>query len=161
LAVGGIAAWNIRTGTPAFLFAFPLVNNWPYFFRMDETTPHVPMALGLLLFYVLGRLVHRGRRRPSALGALLYFRGLLWILSGTFAAAALLIYPFIGVRSGFLDLLAGLLWVGALSVIARFRTRRTAGESPGSAIRRIVLKCLKKDRDGNIENLYTFCLGLF
>lgn len=66
LAVGGLAAWNFRIGTLAFLFAFPLVNNWFYFFHMDESTPHAPAALGLFLFYALGRLIHRGSKRETA-----------------------------------------------------------------------------------------------
>ena len=66
LAVGGLAAWNFRTGTLAFLFAFPIVNNWPYFFGLDESIPQSPAALGLFLFYTLGWLAHRGRKgRPT------------------------------------------------------------------------------------------------
>ena len=66
LAVGGLAAWDFRIGTLAFLFAFPLVNHWPYFFGLDESIPQAPAALGLFLFYALGRLVQRGLKRVPA-----------------------------------------------------------------------------------------------
>jgi len=66
LAVGALAAWNFEIGTLAFLFAFPLVNNWPYFFGLTESVPQAPAALGLFLFYVLGWLVHRGWKGSPA-----------------------------------------------------------------------------------------------
>ena len=41
-----------------FVFAFPLVNNLPYFFRIDTDIPHAPAALVLFLVFFLGWLFH-------------------------------------------------------------------------------------------------------
>jgi serine/threonine protein kinase len=57
---------------------------------------------------------------------------------------------------------------GATPMSVALKHRDEPALDPGSVreglpaeIRRIVLKCLEKDRDGNIENFDTFCLGLF
>jgi len=41
-----------------FVFAFPLVNNLPYFFKIDTDIPHAPAALVLFLVFFLGWLIH-------------------------------------------------------------------------------------------------------
>jgi O-antigen ligase len=41
-------------GTLIFVFLFPLINNWPYFFGIDENIPHAPTALILFLAYFGG-----------------------------------------------------------------------------------------------------------
>lgn len=48
---------NIKGGTLFFIFAFPLINNLPYFFGIAEPIPHAPAALVLFLFYFLGWIV--------------------------------------------------------------------------------------------------------
>jgi O-antigen ligase len=50
--------WNIECGLLAFIFIFPLINNLPYFFGIDESIPHAPTALVLFLFFLLGWLMH-------------------------------------------------------------------------------------------------------
>jgi len=66
LAVGPfLAALLILTasrtdwGLVFFVFVFPLINNLPYFFRIDEHIPHAPTALLLFLFFFLGWLLRR------------------------------------------------------------------------------------------------------
>jgi len=49
---------KVEWGTLFFVFAFPLINNLPYFFGIAEPIPHAPTALVLFLFYFLGWLVH-------------------------------------------------------------------------------------------------------
>ena len=66
LAIAGLAAWKPAAGGLAFLGAFPLVNNWPYFFGVEQSTPHAPAAAVLVLFLFLGRLVHRGLAFPAS-----------------------------------------------------------------------------------------------
>jgi len=59
LAVLVLGALRPEAGTLVFLFAFPLVNAWPYLFGIDESIPHAPTALVLFLFFALGRLAGR------------------------------------------------------------------------------------------------------
>jgi hypothetical protein len=54
LGVAVLTAWRPAVGALAFLGAFPLVNNWPYFFGVEQNTPHAPAALGLALFFIFG-----------------------------------------------------------------------------------------------------------
>jgi len=49
---------NVERGILVFIFAFPLINNLPYFFGIDESIPHAPMALVLFLVFFLGWLLH-------------------------------------------------------------------------------------------------------
>jgi len=45
---------RIEWGTLWFVFAFPLINNLPYFFGIHENIPHAPIALVLFLAFFLG-----------------------------------------------------------------------------------------------------------
>ena len=49
---------RIQWGILAFIFSFPLINNLPYFFGIDEHILHAPTALILFLFFFLGWMVH-------------------------------------------------------------------------------------------------------
>jgi len=49
---------NIEWGILFFIFAFPLINNLPYFFGIYGDTPHAPSALVLFLVFFAGWLVH-------------------------------------------------------------------------------------------------------
>jgi O-antigen ligase len=60
-----LTALDIRRGTLAFIFLFPLINNLPYFYGIFEITPHAPTALVLFLFYFFGWLVRRAFGRPG------------------------------------------------------------------------------------------------
>jgi O-antigen ligase len=53
-----LMAVNLRWGTLYFVFCFPLINNLPYFFGIDERTPHAPTALVLFLFCFLGWILY-------------------------------------------------------------------------------------------------------
>jgi O-antigen ligase len=59
LTVFFLVWWDIRAGTLFFIFAFPLINNLPYFFGIHEPFPHAPTALVLFLFYFFGFLIRR------------------------------------------------------------------------------------------------------
>jgi hypothetical protein len=50
---------DLRQGTLYFIFAFPLINNLPYFFGISEPFPHAPAALVLFLFFFLGFLLNQ------------------------------------------------------------------------------------------------------
>ncbi|MBM3294294.1 MAG: O-antigen ligase family protein, partial [Candidatus Aminicenantes bacterium] len=67
LLVAGLTAWKPALGGAAFLGAFPLVNNWPYFFGVQQDTPHAPTSLVLALFLFLG-LFLRGALGAAASG---------------------------------------------------------------------------------------------
>lgn len=45
---------NVRWGILFFVFAFPLINNLPYFFGIQGHIPHAPPALILFLVFFLG-----------------------------------------------------------------------------------------------------------
>lgn len=64
-----LGALRPEAGTLAFLFAFPVVNAWPYLFGIDESIPHAPTALVLFLFFALGRLAGRSFGSRSSPGA--------------------------------------------------------------------------------------------
>jgi len=49
---------NVRWGILFFIFAFPLINNLPYFFGIYGHIPHAPTALVLFLAFFAGWLVH-------------------------------------------------------------------------------------------------------
>jgi len=49
---------NVQWGTLFFIFAFPLINNLPYFFGIYGHIPHAPTALVLFLAFFAGWLVH-------------------------------------------------------------------------------------------------------
>lgn len=49
---------NFKWGTLFFIFAFPLINNLPYFFGIYGHIPHAPTALVLFLAFFFGWLVH-------------------------------------------------------------------------------------------------------
>jgi hypothetical protein len=59
LLAAGLTWLDLRRGTLFFLFAFPLINNLPYFFGIAEPFPHAPTALVLFLFFFLGVLLGR------------------------------------------------------------------------------------------------------
>ncbi len=109
LTVLVLAALRPEAGTLAFLFAFPLCNALPYFFRIDESIPHAPASLVLFLFFALGRRTGRsfGPRPPrppsNPLGpAMRFFAGLvilsaaisLWRFAGFIPFAADRLYEF-------------------------------------------------------------------
>jgi O-antigen ligase len=54
-----LTLWNIRVGITLFVFAFPLINNLPYFFGIYLDIPHAPTALVLFLTFLLGWLFHK------------------------------------------------------------------------------------------------------
>jgi len=56
---------QVEWGTLFFIFAFPIINNLPYFFGISEPVPHAPTALILFLFYFLGWLLHQGSFRKE------------------------------------------------------------------------------------------------
>jgi len=60
-----LTVFNIQWGVLFFVFAFPLINNLPYYFGIFEQTPHAPTALVLFLFFFLGWLVHNTLFRPE------------------------------------------------------------------------------------------------
>jgi O-antigen ligase len=47
-----------RAGILAFAFCFPLINNLPYFFGINETIPNAPSSLVLFLAFFLGWLMN-------------------------------------------------------------------------------------------------------
>ncbi len=51
LLTTGLTLARVEWGALWFVFAFPLVNNLPYFFGVDETIPHAPVALVLFLAF--------------------------------------------------------------------------------------------------------------
>ena len=51
------AAHRPEQGILFFVFAFPLLNNLPYFFGVELETPHAPVALVLFLAFFLGWLI--------------------------------------------------------------------------------------------------------
>jgi hypothetical protein len=59
LLAAGVTWMDFHRGTMFFLFAFPLINNLPYFFGISEPFPHAPAALVLFLFFFLGVLLSR------------------------------------------------------------------------------------------------------
>ena len=89
LAILLLASFNLELGTLFFVFAFPLINNLPYFFGIYEHIPHAPTALVLFLFYLLGWCIHHSFS-PKKLSfnhpifKPLMFLSLLIIISGFF-----------------------------------------------------------------------------
>jgi hypothetical protein len=60
LLLAAILAWiNLRRGVMFFIFAFPLINNLPYFFEISVFSPQAPTGLVLFLFFFLGVLLSR------------------------------------------------------------------------------------------------------
>jgi len=57
-AMLAITSINIEWGILFFVFAFPLINNLPYFFGIFGHVPHAPTALVLFLVFLLGWLVN-------------------------------------------------------------------------------------------------------
>lgn len=53
-----ITSINIKWGILFFVFAFPLINNLPYFFGIFGHIPHAPTALVLFLVFFMGWLVN-------------------------------------------------------------------------------------------------------
>lgn len=110
LAVFVLGVARPRTGTLAFIFAFPLVNAWPYLFGIDESVPHAPAALVLFLFFALGRLARRAFATSPSPGPapdplrppMLFFAGLasvsaaitLWRFAGFIPIVADRLYEF-------------------------------------------------------------------
>jgi len=60
-----LTVFKIQWGVLFFIFAFPLINNLPYFFGLYENIPHAPVALVLFLFFFLGWLVHNAIFKPD------------------------------------------------------------------------------------------------
>jgi len=53
-----VTALSLSRGILVFAFAFPLINNLPYFFGIDDKVPHAPASLILFLIFGLGWLLH-------------------------------------------------------------------------------------------------------
>jgi len=53
---------DVKWGILFFVFSFPLINNLPYFFGIDEGIPHAPTALVLFFAFFLGWLLHNSFR---------------------------------------------------------------------------------------------------
>ena len=60
---------GIEAGTLFFIFVFPLVNNLPYYFGINETVPHAPTALILFLFYFWAWLIRKASGRAEKIAA--------------------------------------------------------------------------------------------
>jgi len=61
-----LTAFDKDKGLLFFIFAFPLINNLPYFFGIFPHIPHAPAALVLFLAFFLGWMVNGifvGRKR--------------------------------------------------------------------------------------------------
>lgn len=54
-----LTVFRVQWGLLVFIFSFPLINNLPYFFGIQEPLPHAPSALILFLFFFLGCLVNK------------------------------------------------------------------------------------------------------
>lgn len=52
------AARNMQKGVLLFVFVFPLINNWPYFFGIGPNIPHASTSLVLFLAFLFGLLLH-------------------------------------------------------------------------------------------------------
>jgi O-antigen ligase len=156
-----LTALDIRRGTLAFIFLFPLINNLPYFFGIYEFTPHAPTALVLFLFYFFGWLVHGAFTGPGPRPSDPIFKPVL-LLSGMLLASGIItffryanFYPF---RSdGIYEL-----------------TTNAFGVTAGGAIQSVILSLLlylsgfafflilcQSGRGGNFlwKIIVTFCLG--
>jgi len=60
LLLAAVLTWmDLRRGVMFFIFAFPLINNLPYFFGISELFHHAPTALVLFLFFFLGVLLNQ------------------------------------------------------------------------------------------------------
>jgi O-antigen ligase len=81
-----LTLWKTERGLLFFIFAFPLINNLPYFFGIGDTIPHAPTALVLFLVFFLAWLVRQAffsepHPLPSGLAKSLRLLGILLILS--------------------------------------------------------------------------------
>jgi O-antigen ligase len=63
--VCSITVWKPDWGMLFFVFVFPLINNLPYLFGINENTPHAPTALVLFLFFFLGWLINESWRSAA------------------------------------------------------------------------------------------------
>lgn len=54
-----LTVYSLERGLLLFVFLFPLVNNLPYFFGIDESIPHAPTALVLFMAFFMGWLIRR------------------------------------------------------------------------------------------------------
>jgi len=70
-------AVRLESGLLLFCFLFPLINNLPYFFGIQENTPHAPTSLVLFLAFALGWLVHGAAKPSSPRSSLPVFRPVL------------------------------------------------------------------------------------
>jgi O-antigen ligase len=59
-----VTAVRLPSGLLLFSFLFPLINNLPYFFGIQENIPHAPTALVLFLAFTFGWLVNKALK-PS------------------------------------------------------------------------------------------------
>jgi O-antigen ligase len=57
---------NVRWGLLFFVFAFPLINNLPYFFGIGRDIPHAPTALVLFLAFFGGWLIRNSYSCPES-----------------------------------------------------------------------------------------------
>ncbi len=83
-------AWDMQKGVLLFVFVFPLINNWPYFFGIGSNIPHASTSLVLFLAFLFGLLLQRVFFRPRMdfdheIFPPLAFLSLLVLLSGTIA----------------------------------------------------------------------------
>jgi len=61
----GVTLYRQEWGLVLFVFLFPLVNNWPYFWGIDLNVPHAPVAIVLFLIFFLGWLIRAYFRQES------------------------------------------------------------------------------------------------
>ena len=54
-----VTALRLSSGLLLFSFLFPLINNLPYFFGIQENIPHAPTALVLFLAFAFGWLLNK------------------------------------------------------------------------------------------------------
>ena len=70
-------AFRLESGLLVFSFLFPLINNLPYFFGIQENIPHAPTSLVLFLVFAFGWLVNSAAKPSSYKTSLPVFRPVL------------------------------------------------------------------------------------
>ncbi|MBN2410000.1 MAG: O-antigen ligase family protein, partial [Candidatus Aminicenantes bacterium] len=82
-----LTAFRRDWGILFFVFAFPLVNNLPYFFGITPQIPHAPTSLVLFLAFFFGWLLSRRAQTPSDSVTRAIFRPV-YVLSAVVAVSA-------------------------------------------------------------------------
>ncbi len=102
LFLGFFLTWRkMEYGILFFVFAFPLINSFPYFFGIYEHTPHAPAALVLFLFFLLGWGLHsffndfRFDLRHPVITPVGLFAGLICVSAVITAGRYMNFYPFL------------------------------------------------------------------